>query len=234
MGLLLLTLLVTVARAQVREWCSVDPLSRVTCLFHERAACESFGCCWDDASNASSSLACYDPGNGCHGPPITVSTIDELFKTDPSSSSEAHLGQASFVAQVRLCGYAPNTWESCDAWAPGIEHIILGSDPSTPPCVSYNCPAFSPLLQGSVQSGFNVSLTSGQVTSGFGMLDLKTGLIAPFKLDIKDETSKLPGMVIEIGYMSKNCIRLQSQIQNLTTSRGLNYQASFSLRSTFF
>ena len=228
----LLILFAALAHAQVREWCDVDPLSRVTCLFKERAACEDFGCCWDpDASN--SSFPCFDPGNGCHGPPITESTINQLFKTGPSSSM-AHLGQASFVAQVRLCGYIPKNWDSCDAWAPGIEHIILGSDPSTPSCVSYNCPAFSPLLQGSVQSGFNVSLTSGQVTSEFGALDLKSGLISQFKLDIKDATSKLPGMVIEFGYMSNNCIRVQSEIQNLTTSSGLNYQATFSLRSKFF
>ena len=217
------------------QWCNVDSLSRVTCLFKDESQCISFGCCWD---SDNSTLPCFDPGNGCHGAAITPGLLSKLV----GNSNSAKLGQSSFVAQTRKCNNTAGMWTGCGGekdWKDNSVEIRLGL--SSESCVSYNCPAFAPAIQMIDLNQFNVSLTNPNITLGengaqSGVLDIKTGLVSPFEIQmsILGSNSNSTFMQISVGYISNNCIHFQTDIQNFyLKSTDEYYQTSLSLRASF-
>ena len=203
------------------QWCNVDPLSRVDCLFKSETPCVSFGCCW----NATVGL-CYDPANSCHGPAITNRTLSRLFGFAP----KAQISGGAFAAQARQC--SDDTFSNCTEWADDqVELLYAGQNAS---CISYNCPALGAFIFRSA-GGVNVNLASGPtgVCNQYGQLNLTSGLVAPFSLcGVSVVGSEAPALTVEVGYLTDSCAHFAGATQNVTLADGYK-QVSFSLRVDF-
>ncbi len=216
-----LTIVLSVLAAMgFAQWCLVDPQNRTDCLFTDESNCTAFGCCW-----AGSALRpqCYDPENGCVGPAITTARATQLF----GGAAAVSVGGAGLRATSRDC--SSNSYNCSSPWVDADSTVQLQFGSQL--CLASNCPSLEFVLfnrTSRVYAGLVVAETLFCGDSN-GLLDFKTGLIAPF--NICHNNVKLPDgqvVVIDRGYSTDDCAHFTSRIYEFGS-----LQLSFSLRVAF-